>query len=359
MVGRRGLLKWVGNGFLRTPAAGIWMTRPGAVNPYYVGPVTDHFDGCCFFNPGGTPPGKFTDLIRWKLNGKKAVWPDRIDSPFHGLKPDLRVSPDAVAVTLVGHATFLIQFGALNLLTDPVWSERASPISFAGPKRVNPPAIAYKDLPKIDAVLLTHSHYDHMDVETLARLVADHDPLIVTPIGNDGVLKNDLPITTRFQVGDWHDVAYLNGKVRVHFEPCHHWSARGLRDRCMVLWSAFTIEATGAKLYHIGDTGFHDGINYRALREKHGDIDLAILPIGAYEPRWFMAANHMNPTETVKAFQDLRARRMMIVHWGTFRLGDEPVHFPPIDIRKALEAADIRDRLVDLPHGQTYNFAAF
>ena len=331
------------------------MTRPGAVNPYYVGPVTDHFDGRCFFNPGGTAPGKFADLIRWKLNGKRAVWPDRIDSPFHGSKPDLRVSPDAVAVTLVGHATFLIQIGDLNLLTDPVWSERASPISFAGPKRVNPPAIAYKDLPKIDAVLLTHSHYDHMDVETLARLVADHDPLIVTPIGNDGVLKNDLPRTTRFQVGDWHDVASIDGKVRVHFEPCHHWSARGLRDRCMALWSAFTIEATGAKLYHIGDTGFHNGINFRAARQKHGGFDLALLPIGSYEPRWFMKGQHMNPSEAVQGFQLCGAKEALGHHWGTFQLTDEAHDAPEKDLHAALDVHGIaRDRFRAMRPGEIW-----
>lgn len=314
---------------------GTWLTRPLSANPYYDGPVSDHYDGRIFFNPEGTPPGKLRDLLRWQFNGERAKWPASFDSPYHGAKPEARIDGNRITVTHIGHATFLIQTNGLNLLTDPVWSERASPVGFAGPKRINPPAVDMADLPSIDAVLLTHNHYDHMDMTTLETLVSRDNPLIITPLGNDTLIRKTIA-NTRTVTGDWGDIADLPGETKIHFDPCHHWGARGMRDRRMTLWSAFTIETPHARIHHIGDTGFHDGINFKKAREVHGSFDLAILPIGAYEPRWFMKGQHMNPEEAVEAFELLNAQSAIGHHWGTFQLTDEPITEPEEKLKKAL-----------------------
>ena len=234
---------------------------------------------------------------------------------------------------MVGHATLLIQTQALNFLTDPVWSARASPFSFAGPKRVNRPGIDFDDLPPIDHVLLTHNHYDHLDLATLGKIVEKHNSNIIMPLGNDRIIRKSLP-HARFTTGDWGDVVELEN-VNVHFEPVHHWSARGLRDRRMALWAAFLLETPDHRIYHIGDTGYHSGRNYAALREKHGPVDLAILPVGAYEPRWFMKGQHQNPEEAVLGHLALGAKSSIGHHWGTFQLTNEEIDAPIVALEEA------------------------
>lgn len=355
---RRKFLKYTGLAAIAAVGTGAWQARPLARNPYYDGPVSDHFDGRIFFNPDGTPPGRLRDLLKWQFGGNRATWPETFESPFHGTKPQARVEGGKITVTHVGHATFLVQTNGLNLLTDPVWSERASPVSFAGPKRINPPGVAFDDLPKIDAVLLTHNHYDHMDIETLERLVSRNDPLILTPLGNDTIVKNAIA-AARTQRGDWGDVAELANGTLIHFDPCHHWGARGMRDRRMALWCAFTIETPHAKIHHIGDTGFHNGIFFDAAREAHGGFDLAILPIGAYEPRWFMKGQHMNPEEAVEGFRRLNARAAVGHHWGTFQLTDEPIEEPREKLAEALKAASVApDTFIASLPGQVWQSAA-
>lgn len=355
-MNRRRFFKIAGLGSMTAVAGGAWAVRPRAANPYYGGPPSDHFDGRVFFNPGGTPPGNFTDLLKWQLSGKRSKWPDRFDSPHAADRPPARLEGGNLRVTHVGHATFLIQTNGLNLLTDPVWSERASPVSFAGPRRVNDPGIAFDDLPKIDAVLLTHSHYDHMDVTTLGRLVAAHDPLIITPLGNDRLLHQSVR-AAHTSAADWGETVTLPGNTAIHFDPCHHWGARSLNDRRMTLWCAFTIETPQRKIHHIGDTGFHDGINFRKAYERHGAFDLAILPIGAYEPRWFMRYQHMDPHEAVEGFSLLNAAAAIGHHWGTFQLTDEPVSEPREKLQQALaEKAIVPERFLAGHPGQVFSF---
>ncbi len=325
-------------------------------NRYYSGPLSDHFDGQVFFNPGGKPPGSFGDLLRWRFGEKRTPWPQHWPSPFHGTRPPVAVNGGEISVTMIGHATLLIQVDGINLLTDPVFSLRASPWAFIGPRRVNPPGVALADLPLIDAVLLTHNHYDHLDLATLIALVARDNPLIVTPLGNDTIVRSRAP-AARFHVGDWGDVVELGHRIRAHFEPAHHWSARQLGDRRMALWCAFLIETPAGRIYHIGDTGFHDGIHFRAIAEKHGPIRLAILPIGAYEPRWFMAGQHMNPDEAVRGFRLSEAEHALGHHWGTFHLTDEAIDAPLGALEVALDRHGVAtDRYLALWPGQSVSY---
>ncbi|WP_244447212.1 MBL fold metallo-hydrolase [Hoeflea sp. BAL378] len=308
------------------------MALARASNPYHSGPVSDHFDGTRFFNPDGSAPKGFSDLLKWQLGGGKQAWPATAASPHPQAKPEARVEGQALTITMVGHATLLIQTAGLNILTDPVWSERASPVSFAGPKRVTDPGIRFEDLPGIDLVLLSHNHYDHLDLVTLERLRKAHDPLVITPLGNDAIIAREAP-AMRVTTGDWGQ-SIQAGPATIHFEPCHHWSARGMNDRSMALWAAFVIETEGGKILHIGDTGFDKGRPYANARARHGGFRAAILPVGAYEPRWFMKDQHQNPAEAVEGFLLSGAEHALGHHWGTFRLTNEGRDAP----REVLEA---------------------
>ncbi len=308
-------------------------------NPYYSGPTSDHFDGERFFLPGRTRDKTRNDLLRWRFGRHhRAVWPTSFPSGPPD-RPPQRVQGAALRVSHVGHASFLIQTQGVNLLVDPVWAERASPLSFAGPKRVNPPGIALDELPDLDAILLSHNHYDHLDAATLARLARVRPCPVLTPLGNDAILRRiDKSIVAR--AFDWGDVAEV-GPLRVHVEPAQHWSARGLRDRRMALWCAFVIETPAGKIYHIADTGYGDGALFRDLFRRHGPMRLAIIPIGAYAPRWFMRDQHVDPEEAVRIFQDVDADHAIGHHWGTFRLTDEAIDEPPRRLAIALERAGI------------------
>lgn len=306
-------------------------------NPYYAGPVSDHFDGVRFFNPGLDIDKSRADLLRFLVLEKRDAWPESWPSPFQDKPP---ATSQNLRVTLIGHACYLIQTAGLNILTDPVFSERASPFSFAGPKRVNPPGIAFDDLPKIDVVLVTHNHYDHLDVETLARIAARDNPRVVTPLGNDAIIKAHDP-KIRTEVYDWGDRVDLGSGIAVTPVPTAHWSARGLGDRRKALWASFVIETPEGRIYHVGDSGYAEGRNFKAHREAYGPFRLALLPIGAYEPRWFMQAAHMNPDEAVNAMQDLGVPQALGHHWGTFQLTAEAIDAPPQALAAACSAAGI------------------
>ncbi len=320
-------------------AAGYLGTRDPS-NPYYRGPVSANFDGLRFHVGAQTPADKTTsDMLAWRFGGEpRADWPDRV--PGFRDRPPTRVEGADLRVSYVGHASFLLQTHGVNLLIDPVWSPRASPVSFAGPLRVNDPGIAMEDLPPLDAILVSHNHYDHMDVGTLSALTVRKPVRVLTPLGNDAIIReHDAAIRT--ETFDWGARVQVGPGVFVHFEPAYHWSARGVFDRRMALWCAFVIETPSGSIYHVADTGFADGALFHEMKARHPNIRLAILPIGAYTPRWFMKASHIDPEEAVRIFQICGARQALAHHWGTFQLGDEAIDEPPRLLGEALDRAGL------------------
>ena len=338
-------------------AAAAALTARIATARYYHGPVSDHFDGTRFFDVNGAPPRSFADLRRWRLTRGGDKWPSWAPSP-HADRPPHRIEDRSWRISFVGHASLLLQTAGLNLLLDPVWSERVSPVSFVGPKRVNDPGIAFEALPPIDAVLVSHCHYDHLDLATLARLAAVHRPRVITPLGNDSIMRNhDAAIAA--EPYDWGDRVALSGEAAVTLVPVQHWSARGLTDRNKALWAGFVIETPAGRIFHVGDSGYGNGGHFRGARERHGPFRLAILPIGAYEPRWFMREQHLNPSDAVQAFLDSGAEFALAHHHGTFPLSDEAIDAPPRALAEALAEAGVDPaRFRTLQPGQVWQFDA-
>ncbi|MBM9538108.1 MBL fold metallo-hydrolase [Desulfobulbus alkaliphilus] len=302
---------------------------------YYQGPVTDHFDGVRFANPGSPMDKNYFDLLKWMVNRDKQPWPPYRELEYTD-KPPALVEGDLLRVSFVGHVTLLLQTQGLNILTDPVWSDRASPFSWAGPRRVYPPGIRFEDLPPVDLVLISHNHYDHLDLATIATIWHRDQPRIIVPLGNDTIIHARIPEAV-VEAYDWGDRVEVAPEVTVYLEPMHHWSARGLFDRNRALWAAFVITTPGGNLYFVGDSGYGEGKNFRAAREKFGTFRLAVLPIGSYEPRWFMGSNHMNPEEAVLAYQLLGAPLTIPIHYNTFQLTDTGYEAPLRDLQTAME----------------------
>ena len=317
------------------------------------GPISDHFDGTYFFDKDGSPPKPLSDLVRWQFTRQSSKWPERAPSPYADTPPP-QVDGGKARLSYVGHASWLIQTAGLNILVDPVWSERAGPFGVVGPKRVNDPGIAFDKLPTIDVVLVSHGHYDHLDVRTLSRLAAKFSPRVITPLGNDVTMtSNDANI--RAEGFDWNQRIEIGNGVAVTLVATRHWSARGLFDRNTALWASFVLEMPAGKIYIVTDSGYGTGTHFRRVRGTHGAPRLAMLPIGAYEPRWFMRDMHMNPEDAVKALADCGAQVALAHHYGTFQLTDEAIDAPVNVLGVALDAAKIsREKFIALKPGQTF-----
>ncbi len=329
----RRALRWIGTILLFLAIAICFapvLIPPFLDRIYYEGPVSGHYDGERFFNPAAEPPASNRGrsfIGRW-LTGDRAEWPGHV--PVRQTVPPRRVEGEEMRVTWIGHATVLIQTQGLNILTDPIWSERASPFRFAGPKRARAPGVRFQDLPPIDLVLVSHNHYDHMDLPTLRRLWERDRPLIVTSLGNDRILEGE---GIESAARDWTETVPVKPGVDVVVERNHHWGSRWGTDRNRALWSGFTVRLPGGNIFFAGDTGFGDG-SWVAEAAARGPVRLAILPIGAYEPRDFMKKSHVNPEEAVRIFEALDPAAALGIHWGTFQLTFEPIDEP----RQRLEA---------------------
>jgi len=276
-------------------------------------------------------------------------------SVFTRVPPDFvppRAPLSQLTVTWAGHASLLIQLNGLNLLTDPIWSERASPVSWAGPRRWVAPGIAFEDVPPLDVVLLSHNHYDHLDDQTVRRLARTHPQATwIVPLGLASFVQKRGAPGAVVEL-DWWQESSIKA-VRIAATPAQHFSSRGIGDRGDTLWCGFSLSgANGRRVYFAGDTGYHP--EFRTIGERYGPFDVALLPIGAYEPRWFMRYLHMNPEEAVAAFRALNARMLVPIHWGTFKLTDEAMDEPPIRARAAWDAAGLPPSgYRQLAHGET------
>jgi L-ascorbate metabolism protein UlaG (beta-lactamase superfamily) len=277
-----------------------------------------HFDGVRFFNPAGIEPRPFSAVPKM-LREKREPWPSRIAVAPQTPPP---LGESAAVVTFVGHSTFLIQTPAGNILTDPMYSERAGPLNLIGPRRVREPSVRFEDLPAIALVLLSHNHYDHCDVRTLRRLARRFDPTVVTPLGNAPLVRS-AGIRRVIELDWWQRTD--STVIPIVATPAQHFSARTPWDRNRALWSGFVWTVAGRRIYFAGDTAYHP---YFKEIGALGAVDLALLPIGAYEPRWFMRPVHMNPEEAVQAHLDVAAAQSVGMHFGTFQLTSEGIDDP-------------------------------
>lgn len=311
---------------------------------YYRGEVSSHFDGARFFNPDGgdtaaPPTGGSRAGFFWNVmtgNDGRPPWPASVS--VAQAKPAARVPGDAMVVTWVGHATVLIQTQGLNILTDPIWADTAGPFGF-GPRRVTRPGIALADLPRIDLILVSHNHYDHMDLTTLKTLWDRDRSRIVTSLGNDAILRS---VGIEATALDWGGRIAVGNRCPamapcvtaptawVHVTRNHHWSSRWFTDRNRALWSSFVVELPGGNIVFAGDTGFGDG-GWPTEARAFGPVRLAIIPIGAFrfQPGQMGTASHIGPIEAVKVHGLLRATTSLPIHWGTFRLSYEAFDTPP------------------------------
>lgn len=314
----------------------------------HIGNKSDHFDGKKFFNK--YPPStdkSFFSLLKWKFTSKPAKWPVWIDSNSKKLLPE---RTENIKATFINHASVFIQVNNINIITDPQFSLRTSPVDWAGPKRVRRPGVEFSDLPPIDYVLVSHNHYDHLDIKSL-KMIYEKNPQvkILIGLGNKKLLsENDIPCIEL----DWEEsIEIENGKI--FFMPAHHWSARGLLDKRFTLWGSFVMQTNKGNIYFAGDTGYSP--HFKDIQKKFGQFELALLPIGSYSPRWFMKNAHINPEESVLAHLDLKSKKSIGIHYGTFQLTDEPIYEPIKLLKLAKEKYKIpQDEFVTLEFGTSW-----
>jgi len=306
-------------------------------------PFPRHFDGKRFFNPNAPQAPGWWDLLRWKATSRPERSP-RFVGDVNPSKPPEHVDGNELRVTLVNHATVLLQHRGGNILTDPIWSRRAGPSRWIGPRRHREPGVRWEDLPRIDVVLLSHNHYDHLDVATLRRLAEQGSLRVVVPVGV-GRLVRPLKMGTVDEL-DWGESAALaSGKI--HCVPALHFSARELLDRNRTLWCGYFLELGEFTVYFAGDTAY--GSHFSQIRERFGAPRLALLPIGAYAPRWFMSPVHIGPDEEARAHEVLGAGTSIAIHHGTFQLADEAIDTP----KRVLRECRTDDSFLLLENGES------
>ncbi len=290
--------------------------RGPGVAPYH---EWKHFDGKRFYNPDAPQVRGLLDVLRWKLTSRAEPSPPFISDVAPSI-PLSRVEGGELRTTVVNHSTVLLQQSGANILTDPIWSERASPLSWIGPRRRRSAGVRRDDLPRIDVVLISHNHYDHLDLTTLRRLSGRGESVFVVPRGVGRLLRSE-KIGPAYEL-DWDQARTFAGTT-IHCVPALHFSGRGLFDRNKTLWCGYVVESQNGMVYFAGDTAFGD--HFSQIRTRFGSPRLALLPIGAYEPRWFMSPVHMGPEEAVRAHEILGAGTSLAIHHGSFQLADDAV----------------------------------
>lgn len=320
--------------------------------PSYSGPTSDHFEGKNFINPGRVKAKGLYEVLRWAINREPGEW-EKEENASYGVKPANLIT-HGVRVTFINHSTFLIQVDGLNILTDPIWSERASPFSWIGPERMRPPGIRFEDLPPIDVVLISHNHYDHLDIPTMEKIVSRHNPKIVTPLGVTKFLTEQKTTGKETIDLDWWEKIKINDSVSIQAVPAQHFSGRGMGDRDATLWCGYVIYTKDGNLYFAGDTGYNTE-TFKTIGERAGSIKIALIPIGSYKPQWFMSPIHVSPEEAVKIHLDINAQKSIGIHFGTFPLGDDGQYDPIEDLQKAKEKLDVSESgFIVLDEGSYY-----
>lgn len=314
-------------------------------------PLSDHFNGKTFFSPHHVNRS-WREVRQWRRTSQPAPWPARVELAPQPPPP----APQAgeLVVTWINHATFLVQTAHGNFLTDPVFSEHCGPFGRIGPRRVHPPGLALAALPRIDWVLLSHDHYDHCDLASLRALARIHAPLAIAPLANRGLLRRAGFRRERIVELDWWESHAPTSGVEVTVTPARHWSNRLSGRRNGRLWGGFHVRCGGRVSWFAGDTGYDDTI-FRDIRTRLGAPEVAMIPIGAYEPRWFMAPQHCNPAEAVQIHRDVGAGTSLAMHWGTWQLTDEAREEPPRALALARREAGLPETAFrTLAPGETY-----
>ncbi|GAB3265426.1 MBL fold metallo-hydrolase [Larkinella harenae] len=326
-------------------AIGYFISAPG-----YQGPVSDHFDGKQFHNYNGAKAKGFGDVLRWMLfDQNKKPW-----GAFHplppGPPPPARVTNSQVRVTFVNHSTVLLQFDSLNVVTDPVWYNRTSPFQWIGPERHRPPGIRLEDVPAIDILLISHNHWDHLDIKTVQKICQRDQPRVYCPLGVKAFLEEQgCKNVTEM---DWHGSLAYNNQTTIRCVPAQHFSGRGMFDRDATLWCGFIVESQVAgKLYFVGDTGY--GSFFKKIGEQYGPMRLSLVPVGAFRPTWFMSPIHCSPEEAVRIHDDIRSQQSVAIHYGTFPLADDGETEPIDELHKIFQKQpQLAERFWIIPEGE-------
>jgi len=304
--------------------------------PAYKGAISNHFDGHKFINPGNAKAKGLGDVLQWMVKRKQGPWIEKNEATY-GEKPPAQIN-EGVKITFVNHSTFLIQIAGVNILTDPIWSERTSPFQFAGPKRMKQPGIRFEDLPHIDYIILSHNHYDHLDINTIKNIYKVHQPKIVTPLGVKSFLvENKITSVTDL---DWWQETPLTDSLVIQSVPAQHFSGRGVFDRDATLWCGFVIKSQRGNIYFAGDTGYNKA-TFKEIGDRCAPISVALIPIGAYKPAWFMSPIHCSPAEALQIHHDVNATQSIATHFGTFPLADDGEDEATNELARAMKESNL------------------